>query len=170
MNIFSKRSLNFLAFLTCYILIAVAYFYMEKTLYLSPCPLCYAQRIVFAILGFWFLIVTFFPGKGIGRVINGLVLFLISIGGAALSTRHLLIQYGHKESSGTGLTSTCGQDFYGLFENTPLLDAVKTMLTGSGDCAEIQWKMFEISIPGWTLIAFVCFAIFAIINNIFRKV
>ncbi len=167
LNILSRKGWNLLAFLGCYVLIAIAYFYMEKALYLNPCPLCYAQRIMFAILGFWFLIAAFSSRGAISRITNGIILAIISIGGASVSARHLWLQYGPKDES--GVVAGCGQDFHALFENTPLWDAINIMLVGSGDCGEIQWTLFNISIPGWTFIAFICFAILAIVNNIFRR-
>jgi len=57
--------------------IAFAYYYLEKTLYLTPCNLCMMQRLAFALIGFFFLLDAIFwpthpaapgprPGPGAG--------------------------------------------------------------------------------------------------------
>lgn len=161
--LFSRRGANLLAAIGCFTLIAVAYFYMEKYLFLTPCPLCYAQRIALGVIGIFFLLAAIIPGGAVGGKIHGVILFFLSCGGAALSVRHLYIQ-----SLPKGTTANCGQDFYGLVENTPLADTVRTMLMGSGECGEIQWTMLGLSIPGWTLIAFIGFAFWGLFHNAFR--
>lgn len=161
--LFSRRNTNLLAAMSCFILIAIAYFYFEKHLYLTPCPLCYAQRIVFAILGGFFLLAAMLPGGIWGRRIHGVWLFLCAGGGAALSIRHLYLQ-----SLPKNLLPSCGQDFYALLENTPTPEVIKTMLTGSGDCGEVLWSFMGLSIPGWTFIAFVGFAVWGLFYNTVR--
>ncbi len=161
--LFSRRGCNFIGFVACYAVIAVAYFYMEKYLFLNPCPLCYAQRIAFGIIGFFFLLAAIFPGGRLGGKVNGIILFLLSAGGAALSIRHLYLQHLPK-----GHSSGCGKDFYALVESTPLAETVQTMLLGSGDCGDIQWTFLGLSIPGWGLIAFIGLAFWGLFHNAFR--
>lgn len=161
--LFSKRSCNLLAAIGCFVLIAIAYFYMENYLYLNPCPLCYAQRIVLGIMGVFFLLAAIFPGGNILSKVHGIWLFLLSAGGASLSIRHLYLQNLPKDKA-----PACGQDFYALVESTPFAEAIQTMLTGTGDCAEVQWTMMGLSIPGWTLIAFIGFAFWGLFHNVFR--
>lgn len=163
--LFSRRACNIYAAIGCFVLIAFAYFYMENYLYLTPCPLCYAQRIALGILGVFFLLAAIFPAGRMGGKIHGIWLFLLAAGGAALSIRHLYLQNLPK-----GHVPSCGQDFYALVENTPFAQVVTTMLTGSGDCGEVQWTMLGLSIPGWTLIAFIGFGCWGLFHNVFRRV
>lgn len=162
--LFSHRACNLYAAIGCVLLIAVAYFYMENYLFLVPCPMCYAQRIVLGILSIFFLLAAIFPGGRVVGKVHGVWLFLLAIGGAALSIRHLYLQNQPK-----GYLPACGQDFYALVENTPFAQTVATMLTGSGDCGEVQWTMLGLSIPGWTLIAFIGFACWGLFHNFFRR-
>jgi disulfide bond formation protein DsbB len=37
----------------------------------------------------------------------------------------------------------------------PLQEIMSAMFFGEGSCAEIKWQLFGISIPGWTLVAFI---------------
>ncbi len=161
---FSRKMANGLASLACFISIAIAYFYMERYLVLTPCPLCYAQRIAFAILGLFFFVAFLFPGHGAWAKLQGLWLLLLAVGGSALSIRHLYLQHQPKTT-----VSNCGQDFYGLVENTPFAEAVKTMITGSSDCGEVLWRFLGLSIPGWALIAFIGLGVWAVIHNIIRS-
>lgn len=161
--LFSRRACNAYAAIGCFALIAVAYFYMENYLYLTPCPLCYAQRIALAVLGIFFLLATIFPGGRVGGKVHGVWLFLLASGGTALSIRHLYLQNQPK-----GQLPSCGQDFYALVENTPFAETVSTMLTGGGDCGEVLWTMLGLSIPGWTLIAFIGFGFWGLFHNFVR--
>ncbi len=161
---FSRKTANGLASLTCFVSIAIAYFYMERYLVLTPCPLCYAQRIAFAILGLFFFVAFLFPGHGLKAKLQGFWLLLLAVGGSALSIRHLYLQQQPKT-----VVSTCGQDFYGLVENTPFAETVQTMITGSGDCGVVLWRFLGLSIPGWALVAFVGLGIWAVVFNIIRS-
>lgn len=161
--LFTRRACNLYAAVGCFALIAFAYFYMENYLFLNPCPLCYAQRIALGIIGIFFLAAACFPdGRVLGKI-HGIGLFLLSAGGAALSIRHLYLQNLPK-----GSVPSCGQDFYMLVQNTPFAEALSTMLTGSGECGEVQWTMLGLSIPGWTLIAFIGFACWGLFHNFVR--
>lgn len=162
--LFSRRNCNLIGAATCFGLIAVAYFYMENYLYLVPCPLCYAQRIAFALLGFFFLLAAIFPGGQLGGRIHGIWLFLLAAGGSALGVRHLYLQNLPKDQ----MPPSCGQDFYALLENTPVPNVIMTMLTGSGDCGEVQWVFLGLSIPGWGLVAFVGLGVWGLFRNAFR--
>ncbi len=161
--LFSRRGCNIIAAIVCFSLIGVAYFYFEKNMYLTPCPMCYAQRIAVGILGFFFLLAAIFPGGRILGRVHGVWLFLLAAGGAALSTRHLYLQSLPKDQ-----LPSCGQDFYGLLENAPVPKMIHSMLTGTGDCGEVQWQLLGVSIPGWTLIAFVGLGVWGLFHNAFR--
>jgi len=54
--------------------IAFAYYYLEKTLYLTPCNLCMMQRLAFALIGFFFLLdAIFWPQRPVARAHRGVV-------------------------------------------------------------------------------------------------
>jgi disulfide bond formation protein DsbB len=69
--------------------------------------------------------------------------------GAGLSIRHLWIQNKPEEE-----VPECGPGLSYIFENFPLINTLKLMLSGTGECAEVLWTFLGISIPGWTLVAF----------------
>jgi disulfide bond formation protein DsbB len=49
----------------------------------------------------------------------------------------------------------CGPGLSYIFENFPLTETLRLMLNGTGECAEVLWTFMDISIPGWTLVAFI---------------
>ncbi|MPV86397.1 disulfide bond formation protein B [Ostreibacterium oceani] len=159
----SRKNCNLIAAIGCFALVAYAYFYMEKTLYLIPCPLCYAQRLAFVVLGVLFVLAAFFPGAKKGKLIHTTLLLLAAIGGAALSIRHLYLQNLPKDQ-----LASCGVDFYGMWDVMPFGQAVISMLSGASDCGSVQWQWLGLSIPGWTLLAFIGFALWALWHNAFR--
>lgn len=161
---FSRRLCNFIGFLGAVGLLGYAY-YLENYEFLNPCPMCYAQRIAVGFIGILFLIATIFPGKiGFTRFLNGLLILVSSIGGAALSIRHLYLQSLPKDQ-----VPACGPDFYALIDKFPFSEVIRTSITGTGDCAEVQWVFLGLSIPGWTLVAFVGFAIWGVWHNWLRR-
>jgi protein dithiol:quinone oxidoreductase len=53
----------------------------------------------------------------------------------------------------------CGPGLEYLLEAYPLFDALKTVLRGTGDCAETQWVFLGLSIAEWSLFSFTLIAI-----------
>ena len=39
------------------------------------------------------------------------------------------------------------------------------VMAGGGECANVDWTMLGISMPGWVLIAAVCLGLVGILNN-----
>ena len=52
-----------------------------------------------------------------------------------------------------------------VFENFPLLDTIKLMLNGTGECADILWSYLGLSISGWTLVAFIAHALLSLLQQ-----
>ena len=152
MTIPAPRLLNLLLFLACASLMAFAFF-LEYIKGLEPCPLCMSQRIVVITIGVLALIAAMHnPGK-IGAKIYGVLLVVVASIGAALSTRQLWLQ-----SLPADEIPACGPGLSYIVENMeyfPMQEVLTMMLSGTGDCAEVQWVFLGLSIPGWTLIVFI---------------
>ena len=56
----------------------------------------------------------------------------------------------------------CGPPADYLFEVLDFSEALSMLLQGDGNCAEVQWTLLGISIPGWTLLGFVVLVIMAL--------
>lgn len=132
-------------------------FFLQYAKGLEPCPLCMAQRIAFVLLGLSFLLGWILNPKIVGQAVQGVSALLFSLAGAGLAARQVWIQHLPPDQvPGCGF----GLDF--LLDAFPLKDVIIMMITGTGDCAEIQWQFLGLTIPGWTFIAFVGFAILSV--------
>jgi disulfide bond formation protein DsbB len=40
-----------------------------------------------------------------------------------------------------------------MLEVFPLSDVIRKVLSGSGECAQVSWRLLRLSMPGWVLIA-----------------
>ncbi len=152
----SIRLTFLLLFLGCTSLILVG-MYMEHLMDLEPCPLCITQRVFIISVGVIGLIgfIANFQGKA-RRVVASFGL-LFAVAGGGFSTRQLWLQSLPEDQ-----VPACGPGVSYLLDNFPLIDALSVLLRGDGNCAEVVWTLFGISIPGWTLMAFACMAVLSI--------
>lgn len=158
-----SRSLFLLVFLACAVLMAIALF-MEHVMGLLPCPLCMLQRVAVIGVGVVALIAALHnPAGRTGTSLYAGLIILLSAIGAALASRQLWLQ-----SLPADQVPACGPSVDYLLEAFPLVDVIMIALQGTGDCAKVSWTFLGISIPGWTLLAFVLFAC-AMVYLLFRR-
>jgi disulfide bond formation protein DsbB len=144
----SRRQLNLIAAMGCAALIVIA-LYMQYAMGLKPCYLCILQRGFVLAIGLVLLIAAIHnPARGGQRLYNGLAMLMVP-GGAGFSLRQLWLQSLPKDQ-----VPACGPPAEYLFDALPFKEALGLMFRGDGNCAEIQWSLFGISIPGYTLMAF----------------
>ena len=150
----SPRVLFSLATVACTALILTA-LYMQYVLELEPCALCITQRIFIIAVGFVSLVAAIHnPGRLGIRLYSGICLLLAIIGGG-FSARHVWLQNLPED-----LAPACGPNLSYLVENFPLWEALSVLLQGDGNCADTLWTFLGLSIPGWTLIAFVALGLY----------
>ena len=123
--------------------------YMEHGMGLEPCPLCVSQRLFVILTGFWALAAFAHNPRGWGRKVYPVLGGLSALAGAAVSSRQLWLQ-----SLPADQVPACGPGVSYILDTFPVMDALRVMLTGDGNCAEVAWSLWGISIPGWTLIGF----------------
>lgn len=158
----SPRTLNLLIFLATLSMIGVALF-MQYTMDLEPCYLCIVQRVFMMLTGLIALLAFIHKPGNLGTGIYGGITALSAIGGGAFSIRQLWLQ-----SLPEDLVPACGPPADYLFDALPLMEVVPLLLRGDGNCAEIQWTLLGISIPGYTLMAFSGLALLGL-WQLFRK-
>ncbi len=165
MKAFTARTLNFISFWTCCVLIGFAY-YLQNVMNLQPCPLCTLERGIFGILALIFLLATVHNPGSKGQKVYGLILFIFAIFGMLFAGRHLWLQ-GQPNTLG----EICVPGVSYLLKSLPLSQAIKTMFLGTSDCAKIDWSFLGLSIPGWTFLFFDVFALFslALIKGLFDR-
>ena len=152
------RGANLFGFVGCSALLAIAY-YLELVMGMEPCPLCMLQRVAMFALGLVFLLAVVHGPRGAGRfVYAGLVLATAGAGGA-IATRHLWLQSLPPEQ-----VPACGPGLEFMLGSYPLHDVLLMVLEGSGDCAEVE-TLFGVTLPAWTLLAFVVIGLFGIWVN-----
>lgn len=137
----------------CFMLVGIAVA-LEVMLGMEPCPLCIFQRLVFLLLGGVFLLGVLLPGRFIA--IAGV---LSALTGIALALRHLWLQ-----SLPPDQVPTCGPGLDYLLSAFPLADVVTMVLSGSGECAEVD-RVLGLSIPVWTLAGYLLLGVLAVVVN-----
>ncbi|MCB1616500.1 MAG: disulfide bond formation protein B [Pseudomonadales bacterium] len=134
-------------------LIATA-LYMQEVLGLHPCPLCITQRIFVIVVGVLaFLACLHNPGKT-GIRVYAFLCALAALLGAGVAARHVWIQNLPEDQ-----VPACGPGLQYMFEHFPFMKALELLFMGDGNCADVVWQFMGLSIPAWTLLAFVCFVI-----------
>ena len=158
----SSRRLFLLGFLLCAAMLSIAgYFqYIDN---LEPCPLCILQRVFTLLVGSVLLIAVLHNPKNLGVRVYSSIAGVLALLGASISMRHLWLQ-----SLPADQVPSCGPGLNFMLDNFPLGDTINMVLRGSGECAEVLWTFLGISIPGWTLLAFILLAILSI-SQLFRR-
>jgi disulfide bond formation protein DsbB len=142
-----RRGCNAAAAVACFALLGFAYFLQYGQL-LDPCPLCIFQRVAVTALGIAFCLAALVPAAGIlaGRGV-AILLGLVALTGAGVAWRHLYIQ-----ALPPGQVPVCGATLEYMLDVFPVAEVLRKVLTGSGECAKVDWSFLGIAMPGWVLI------------------
>ncbi len=155
---FNSLTWFFLGFWACVALLAAGY-YFQFVQKLEPCPLCISQRIAIFLTGLCLLVAALHnPGQqGTRRyAVLGTIIPLL---GAAISIRHIWIQNLPPDE-----VPECGPALDYVMKHFPLSKTIKLMLSGTGDCAEVNWTLLGFSMPAWTLVAFLALATLSLLQ------
>ncbi|MCH9694484.1 MAG: disulfide bond formation protein B [Gammaproteobacteria bacterium] len=162
MTIPNKRLLNFAGVVICAGMMGFA-LYAEHVLLLDPCPLCIMQRIAVIFLGLIFLLAALHhPGK-IGAGVYAGLLALVAASGASIAGWQVRLQNMPKDE-----VPACGPGFDYIVDNFPLKDAFSLIFKGSGECAEVAWRLLGLSMPTWVLIGLLGLGLAGVWNNLRR--
>jgi disulfide bond formation protein DsbB len=159
----TRRTGNLLGFLACVALIGYALF-VQHVQGLEPCPLCILQRVAVIAVGALFLLACLHdPGDGGARA-YGLLIDLGSLAGIGVAARHLWIM-----AQPPGAVAECGASLDYMLDVLPLHEVLGKVLTGSGECAKLDWQLLGLSMPAWVLIALVAVGTWGIAVNWFAR-
>jgi disulfide bond formation protein DsbB len=153
----TRRIGNLAGFLACAGLIGAA-LYLQYAVGIEPCPLCVMQRVAVIATGIAFLAAAIHHPGRIGGHIYGALIAALSLTGLVVAGRHVWLQYmpaDKRPSCGPGLEYLFGA--FGPFE------AVGRVFRGSGECGAVDWTLLGLSIPHWTLLAFIVFTAWAVV-------
>ncbi|AEF98837.1 disulfide bond formation protein B [Methylomonas methanica] len=152
---FSPRLWFLLGFIGCCSLLGAGA-YMQFVEELEPCPLCISQRLAILATGIIFLLAALhnkgYKAYAIGAAVSALI-------GAGISARHVWLQHLPPDQ-----VPECGPGLEYVFQHFPLTETIKLMLSGTGECSQIEGVFLGLSIPGWTFIAFLMLAAFSLLT------
>lgn len=152
----SLRKLSVIGFLVCAAALLSAV-YIEEHYLIAPCPMCMLQRIVFVSLACVFVIGFICNFKTWLRYVYLFIILFLSSIGLAIATKQFWLQYFAPPQK-----ISCSAGLERLIEAYPILDALKIALSGSAECATVDFTIFTISIAGWSVIMFGTFIILTI--------
>ncbi|CAG1023363.1 Disulfide bond formation protein B [Patescibacteria group bacterium] len=155
---FNSRIWFFLGVVGCVSLLGMGAFF-QYFMKLEPCPLCISQRLAILATGIVFLCAAIHNPAQKGTTVYGVLGAFVALCGASISTRHVWLQHLPPEE-----VPECGPGLSYMLENFPLLETVKFMLSGTGDCAKVEWTMLGFSMPAWTLLAFLMLATLSVLQ------
>lgn len=121
--------------------------YFQFVIGLDPCPLCIMQRgCVFIIL-----VVLLISFKIKRKLLQASVIqILFASAGLFFATRQLWLQH-----LPVGQIPACMPGLDILIHYFPWQAVAKSLLWGSGDCAEATWSALGITMPGWSALYFI---------------
>ena len=139
--------------IACAALLGYGY-YLQYYGELDPCPLCLMQRLAFMALLISSLVAALHGPRGYGVRVYAALGSLISIAGAAIAGRQVWLQHLPPDQ-----VPQCGPGLDYMLDVLPLFEAIRMMLTGSGECAEVDWTFLGLAIAEWSLGWFVLLAL-----------
>jgi len=140
-----RRLVNIAGFLLCAGLMAYA-LHAQYDLGLEPCPLCIFQRIGVILMGVTFLAAALQHPRGRGRYVYGGLVVLFALLTVAVAARQLYIQ-----SLPPGSLPSCGAPLAMMLRFMPVIEVVRRVLSGSGECGEVNWTFLGLAMPAWVL-------------------
>lgn len=155
-----KRLLNLAGFIACAGMMGFA-LYAQYVLLLDPCPLCVFQRIATISLGAVFLLAALHNPAAVGsRIYAGFVFVTAGIG-VGIAGWHVYLQNLPADK-----VPSCGPGFEYIMQNFALFEAFSLIFRGSGECADVVWRLLGLSMPTWVVIGLGGLGIAGIWNNL----
>jgi disulfide bond formation protein DsbB len=144
-----RRTGNLLGLLACVGLLGFALF-AQYGLGLEPCPLCILQRIAVLVVGVLFLLALLHNPGDRGARVYGALIDVGAIAGIAVAARQIWII-----NQPPGSVAECGASLDYMMAVLPLHEVLGKVLTGSGECAKVDWQFLGLNMPTWVLISLV---------------
>ena len=156
----NPRGANLAGALACAALMGYA-LYAQYGLGLEPCPLCIFQRVAVIALGVVFALAALHRAGPAGRRAWAVPVGLVALAGAGVAGRHLWLQSLPPER-----VPACGPGLDFMLEAFPLAEALAMVFTGSGECANVDWRFLGLAMPGWVLVALAGLGVAGVVVNL----
>lgn len=132
-------------------------YYLQYMQGLEPCPLCIFQRIAIFATGLVFLAGALHGPTAAGRWVYAVLAALAAGAGAGVAGRHVWLQ-----SLPPDQVPACGPGLDYLIQVMPWRQVVAKVLRGDASCATIDVGFLGLSLPAWTLVAFILLLLWAL--------
>jgi protein dithiol:quinone oxidoreductase len=152
----STRRCFFIIALACLGLLLTA-LYMQHQMGLNPCYLCIVQRVFVFATGVIALLAALHNPARTGTRIYAVLTAVAAFTGSGFSIRQLWLQSLPEDQ-----IPACGPPADYLMDSFSISEWLPMLLKGDGNCAEVQWTLFGLSIPSWLLFAFIAMGLFAL--------
>ncbi|MDY6468216.1 disulfide bond formation protein B [Acinetobacter faecalis] len=131
--------------------------YLEHVQGFEPCPLCVFQRVGLIALGTVSLIAFIHnPASNIMKRVYALLGSVGILWSAGVAARHVWLQNLPPDQ-----VPSCGPGLDYLVDALPLKSVLSQVLSGSGECAVVDWSFLGQSLPVWS---FLFFAVLALVS------
>ncbi len=162
-NWLTRRTGNLIGFAVSAALIGYA-LYVQYVQGLEPCPLCILQRVAVMAAGVLFLLAALHDPAERGARAYGVLIDLVAMAGILVAARHIWIM-----AQPPGSVAECGASLDYMMAVLPLHEVLGKVLTGSGECAKLDWQFLGLNMPTWVLIALVGLGTWGLAVNWFGR-
>jgi len=125
-------------------------YYLQYMKGLEPCPLCVFQRVCFMLLAATAVIATLHNPAMLGARLYAALASMFAIGGVVFAGRQVWLQHLPADK-----VPACGFGLDHWLETLPLVEVMKKVFRGTGECANVDWTFLSLSIAEWSLLWFV---------------
>ncbi|MSQ20844.1 MAG: disulfide bond formation protein B [Betaproteobacteria bacterium] len=150
-------------FLGCVVALGAA-LYLQHVNNLDPCPWCVVQRILFVVIGLFALAGALHRPRAFGMTAYATVIGLLSISGIAAATYHVQLQGDPARAA-----QCAGSVVERLLDYLALGTIIPSLFQYDGPCTLKPWSMLGLSIPEWSLAAFLSIFIAVALTTIFGR-
>lgn len=141
-----RRFQNFMLFTSIFVL--GFSFYIEFVNQLTPCPLCFMQRLCAFLFGFSCMSGLFVASQHRAKFVALMQCLLTGLG-LYFASRQLWLQSLPVDANGQ-----CMPGLQAMFHYFSWDVILKSLLWGSSDCAQVDWRWYGLSIPVWSALYF----------------
>lgn len=147
---------RFFQLLIIFIVIAVVGYaiFLEHYDHLLPCPLCVFQRIAYMVVALGAFIALIGNNYIIPRLIGWWLSLVFSLAGLAMALRQVWLQHLGPESA-----TICVPGLNYLYNTFSWFKATMMVFQGTSDCATVTWRLWGLSMAGWSAVIFGVFTL-----------
>lgn len=134
--------------LGCATLLGVGY-YLQFVDGLEPCPMCILQRVCYMAIAALALVAALHGTGRTGQRVYAALLGVPALLGLGVAARQTWLQHLPPEQ-----VPECGPGLAFMLEMYAPFEVLKRTLSGTGDCAKVDWTFVGLSIAEWSVLCF----------------